>query len=143
MKPLLLTLLIAFVSFTCYAQINTTYDDFNYITNSSGLKQDLISSRGLKNGCSLEPVFNSESVTWADGRVKKANLFYYKIGSMKKALVVLIKDEKGNSEFVCIPGADSSDEIWNLSIREFESLGSEWKLIYTRILTKVISLKLL
>jgi hypothetical protein len=118
MRHLLILLAVAMLFIQMRGRSQTTIEEYNYITK--GYQIQLESGLDMKKGYRLEDVTESR-VTMAGDSSYRKTVFkaLYREGETTPAAIMciysfVINGKTVNTDYLCIPQAESSKEIWSM-----------------------------
>jgi len=111
----------------------TTLEEYNYVTK--GIRVQKEAGLDMKKGYELVETDVSSSLKWADGTERKFQFFLLKktneAPNKYKAIVAIyqnIRNGGGSSDYYCIPTANSSEEIWQKALSDYNQMSTDaWK----------------
>ena len=150
--------LLVTVMFCCgfqvKAQINynseqkpTTEEEYNYLTK--GYKIQIENGLDMKQGYSLVDISPEDGFGMSFKDPQKGTIIRsvkYKAlireGEKKPCAILCIMQRKdtGYTEYICIPSANAPAEMWEKTVRAYESVSEMWKEVNLVALSKLVAL---
>ena len=150
---LLAAVLLCF-GFQLKAQINynleqkpTTEEEYNYLTK--GYKIQIENGLDMKKGYSLVDISPEDGFGVRFESPQKGTIIRsvnYKAlireGDKKPCAILCIMQRKdtGYTEYLCIPSANASAEMWDKTMRAYDNISEEWKDVNLIALSKLAAL---
>lgn len=139
MKKILLAFGLLLSTFT-YSQVETTQEEYNYITK--GLIKTKTEGQSFKPGYKLGDLLFEEGLKWGDGTSRTVGVYRFLKGSTPVAFALDCKGSDGSSRYMCIPSYASSDAIWEQWFTEMQQTGTQWNILFLKTFAKISAIKL-